>query len=227
MLQRTWGSPCEPAGMIAISLWHMSVAKPPFGLTTSLGAFYQAVFQREMDLIEMFPLMNQYKMDGGERDRITTCAGGMMPGRYQTNTLPWTSNTVAESEMCPHWGYGKYFVLFAIFVMGSENLSMSHSVTSSLIVQASEFYFPSVRTLTRVKDCIGNYKGRQLEFQGGNGCWGKDFLCYLALEFCSTEDRESLELHSTDVITLFTKADKARSEAAEGIIIDSVWAQMM
>ncbi|KAI6035867.1 hypothetical protein EDC04DRAFT_2604779 [Pisolithus marmoratus] len=47
--------------LIAILLWHMFMAKPPFRWTTSLGTLHKAVFQRDMDLIEMFLLMGQYK----------------------------------------------------------------------------------------------------------------------------------------------------------------------
>ncbi|KAI6118886.1 hypothetical protein EDD16DRAFT_1519677 [Pisolithus croceorrhizus] len=168
--------------LTAISLWHMSMANPPFGLTPVLEHFTRLSFKRGMDLVEMFLLINLYKIGGGRRDRITTLAGGMMPWRYHTKTLPWRSKTVEGSEICPHWGYGKYFILSVTFFMGSENLSMTHSVTSSTRLQAPEFYFPSVRTLTSVKDCKGNDKGRQLEFQGGNGYRVKDFLCQGPLE---------------------------------------------
>ncbi|KAI6008943.1 hypothetical protein EDC04DRAFT_2610793 [Pisolithus marmoratus] len=54
--------------LIAILLWHMFMAKPPFRWMTSLGTPDKAVFQRDMDFIEMFLLMNQYKvMEGEER----------------------------------------------------------------------------------------------------------------------------------------------------------------
>ncbi|KAI6012931.1 hypothetical protein BKA83DRAFT_4130727 [Pisolithus microcarpus] len=128
--------------LIAISLQHTSMAKPPFGPTTSLGAFYQAVFQREMDLIEMFPLINHTRWMEGEEQDHHSCR------RHDAWEIPnqYPAMDVQDSG------------------------------------RALEFYFSSVRTLTRVEDCIGNHKGRQLEFHGGNGCWGKDFPCHMPLE---------------------------------------------
>ncbi|KAI6110234.1 hypothetical protein EDD17DRAFT_1512583 [Pisolithus thermaeus] len=88
------------------------------------------------------------------------------------------------------------------------------------------FSCQELHQLTGVQDCMGNDKGRQLGFGGGNRRRREVFLRHSPLEVSQLGHYyvESLDPQSTDVRILSTMADRA-SEEVEEEFIAHLWAQ--